>query len=304
MALSTDLTTEALRQQCAQRGIAMRKVARQQDGTTRLKRRHQCRLSRFFAWRPGPAAIEPAPVATVSGSAKKVRRIVQTPAWCRSKERKEADRKRLAEPAAKEATRKRMAEPAAKEANRKRMAEPAAKEATRKCKAEPAAKDATRKRNAKPAAQLADAQRKSAKRQRVLQARAQRQEEVLTWATHHALARAMIITWATHHAPDTASTSSGQALPAPVTRGSSSQAAADSTPVPPEHVTASTSSSQALPAQAISRDDAGTQHTARLTAPRMPPRGPTRWQLDLVRRCEEAKQQALIREAAGRDDEA
>ena len=46
----------------------------------------------------------------------------------------------------------------------------------------------------------------------------------------------MIITWATHHAPDTASTSSGQALPAPVTRGSSSQAAADSSPAPPNGV--------------------------------------------------------------------
>ena len=201
----------------------MRRVALQQDGTTRRKRRtkdelleaaktqEETSLTRFFARKPGPAPTEPEPAPIVSGFAKKVRGIVQTPAWCRSKERKEADRKRLAEPAAKEATCKR--------------------------KAEPAAKEATRKRKAEPAAQLADAQRKSArrtatsttKRQRVLQARAQRQEEVPT-------STGMIITWATHHAPDTGSTSSGQALPAPVTRGSSSQAAADSSPAPPNGV--------------------------------------------------------------------
>ena len=38
MPLSLDLTKEALRQKCAQRGIAMRKVVRQQDGTAGLKR--------------------------------------------------------------------------------------------------------------------------------------------------------------------------------------------------------------------------------------------------------------------------
>ena len=119
MALSTDLTKEALRQQCAQRGIALRKVARQQDGTTRLKRltkdelqeaaktQEKNALTRFFARKPGPALIEPDPAATVSGSAKKVCRIVQTPAWLRSKGRKEATRKRMAEAAAKEATRRR-----------------------------------------------------------------------------------------------------------------------------------------------------------------------------------------------------
>ena len=99
----------------------MRKAARQQDGTTRLKRltkdelleaaktQEKNALTRFFARKPGPALIEPDPAATVSGSAKKVCRIVQTPAWLRSKGRKEATRKRMAEAAAKEATRKRQA---------------------------------------------------------------------------------------------------------------------------------------------------------------------------------------------------
>ena len=137
----------------------MRKVARQQDGTTRCKRltkdelqeaEEKNALTRLFEPKPGPALIEPDPAATVSGSAKKVCRIVQTPAWLRSKGRKETTRKRMAEAAAKEATRKRQAEPAAKEATRKRKAEPAAKETTRKRMAEAAAKEASRKRMSEP----------------------------------------------------------------------------------------------------------------------------------------------------------
>ena len=107
---------------------------------------------------------------------------------------KAATHKRTATPSAKAATRKRMATPSAKAATRKRKATPSAKAATRKRKATPSAKAATRKRKATPTALEADAKRKAerratvrgAERQRMLQGRAQRQEEALacegTWA--------------------------------------------------------------------------------------------------------------------------
>ncbi len=46
----------------------------------------------------------------------------------------------------------------------------------------------------------------------------------------------------------------------------------------------------------IGGDDGGTDDK-RKAAPRTPTRGPTRWQLDLVSRCEQARQQAIIRDA-------
>ena len=96
-----------------------------------------------------------------------------------------------------------MATPAGRVADKKCKARPAGRVADKKRKATPAGKAAARKRKAEPLAMEADARRTAARRaerrvgkhRRVLQARASRQQEVLTatgsWAsTAHAAAAA------------------------------------------------------------------------------------------------------------------